>query len=293
MDSISHSGEQRARWKYERARLLRATLAFAPASILVGAACVMASHHWMGALSAGGVLLIAGIALLWYGRSANKAVLPGILLGLAPLIISTIASHAGHVCMGGACFGWCIGLWTGVPWLAWAFCLGRKSTLNSWRYWGGLESLRGPGAMGCVWRRNCRVSAGISVVFGVGVCGVATTHAGGSLSGCRRVRMFGKLRTARDQVSDAYHECTSHGPTTLSARLDKFNSGGWLGNRSVSPCSVSTHALPRSSAWISNAFRTAPDASPRRRHGEGLHPASARTQGKSTAKSNGIVSDQT
>ncbi|HEV8246872.1 MAG TPA: hypothetical protein VGP93_13935, partial [Polyangiaceae bacterium] len=50
----------------------------------------------------------AGTLLLWYGRDAAQAVLPGVLAGFVPLFLALCATHFGRMCNDEVCRSWCL-----------------------------------------------------------------------------------------------------------------------------------------------------------------------------------------
>jgi hypothetical protein len=99
--------ERRARRKYEWARARRALLGFAP-SLLVVALAALANKNPASALLFGAALFVVGAGLLWYGRDVRRAVLPGLAMGLVPLVFALCANHFGHACVGGQCMALCV-----------------------------------------------------------------------------------------------------------------------------------------------------------------------------------------
>lgn len=98
--------EARARRRYERARLVRGVVGFAPVVALVACAALLGRRP-ASAVGIGGVLFVAGAALLWFGRSLHRAVLPGVLTGLVPLGLA-LAANWGHGCAGDHCSTLCV-----------------------------------------------------------------------------------------------------------------------------------------------------------------------------------------
>jgi len=97
---------QRARWAYELARLRRASIGIAPLLPVVGiAACIARSPGpplWLGVAT-----IAAGVAMFWYGLDPQRAVVPGIAAGLAPLVLALCATHV-HVCGADGCYSLCM-----------------------------------------------------------------------------------------------------------------------------------------------------------------------------------------
>jgi hypothetical protein len=107
MDSIEVSAiARRTRIRYEWARLKRALLGLAPLLLVVAVAAAVARRPALtGAF--GLAAFVSGAALLWYGRDPQRAVLPGVLSGLVPLMLALCANRL-HFCSGGACISWCM-----------------------------------------------------------------------------------------------------------------------------------------------------------------------------------------
>ncbi len=94
--------ERRARRRYEVARARRALVGAAPALALLFVLAIGAIDR----------LLLVGLALslyvclamlLWVGRDAARAVLPGLAAGLVPLVFSLVAHTISHDCAGWTC----------------------------------------------------------------------------------------------------------------------------------------------------------------------------------------------
>jgi hypothetical protein len=168
MDSTSSvSIEQRARRKYEWARVRRALVGFSP-TLLIVALVSLATHRPVAAAIFGAALFVTGVLILWYGRDVRRAVLPGFGLGLVPLALALCANHM-HVCGDGVCLNWCVpacvtgGLAAGIG----TALIGHR-TRRSAGYWGAAAVLTLlTGAMGC------------SCVGYSGVIGLAVGYAAG------------------------------------------------------------------------------------------------------------------
>ena len=98
--------ERRTRARYEWARAKRALIGFAPLLLVVAVATAIARHPSVtGAFGVGA--FIAGAVMLWYGRDPKRAVLPGVLAGFVPLVLTLCTSHM-HGCMGDGCMMMCV-----------------------------------------------------------------------------------------------------------------------------------------------------------------------------------------
>jgi hypothetical protein len=99
--------EHRARLAYEASRLRRAVVAFAPILLLVVAAALI-GHRVEYAMVFGSALFAVGVVLLWYGHDIRRAVIPGVLAGLVPLVFALCAKRMGHACTGDGCMTLCV-----------------------------------------------------------------------------------------------------------------------------------------------------------------------------------------
>lgn len=149
--------ERRARRKYEWARLRQALVGFGPALVIVAAACLLTRHPGLAA-TFGAALFAAGVLLLWCGRNVRRAVLPGVAVGVFPLVLALCANHM-HSCHDGACMSFCLpacalgGLGAGIG-VATIAQRGR----HDWTYWAAASGLALlTGAMGS----SCAGAAGV------------------------------------------------------------------------------------------------------------------------------------
>jgi hypothetical protein len=76
--------------------------------LLLGAGSAPLSRHPYSAVVFGVVSFLVGATMLWVGRDAKRAALPGALAGLAPLVLTLCAGHVGHVCTGERCMMLCL-----------------------------------------------------------------------------------------------------------------------------------------------------------------------------------------
>jgi len=98
---------RKARVAYEWSRLRRALIGFAPALV------VAAGASWLGGKPLASApfglgFFLAGVIALWYGREPRRAVLPGIVAGLFPVVLTLAAMHIGHLCLGARCTSVCM-----------------------------------------------------------------------------------------------------------------------------------------------------------------------------------------
>jgi hypothetical protein len=161
--------ERRLRRKYEWARARRAFWGFTPVLFVVAGAAAFANRP-TSALGFGALMFACGVAALWYGREARRAVLPGVALGLIPLVLALCANQMHHLCMDGACMSVCL-----PACMAGGFVAGigmalvghrRRQGLGYWLAASAITMLTG--AMGC----SCIGYAGVvglAAGFGVGV----------------------------------------------------------------------------------------------------------------------------
>ena len=154
--------ERAARRRYEVARLLRALIGFAPASLIIATAALVGRRPGHS-LAFGVALFAAGVFLLWHGRALHRAVLPGVLAGLVPLAASLTANLV-HGCGSGHCSSYCVQACSAggiVAGLIVSTVAARRSM--PWSFWlaAGALSLM-TGAMGCA-------CVGYSGVLGLGL----------------------------------------------------------------------------------------------------------------------------
>lgn len=146
-------GEQRALAAYEAGRRRLASHVALP--LLVPGVLVA----WLGHRPAFGAAIAASMAalawvLVWRGRVAGRAVLPGALAGLLPLGMALGAQSVGHVCTGTECYSLCVPACATGGVLAGLLIarLGRHvaSPLQFWAVAGLLAALEGSLGCSCV-----------------------------------------------------------------------------------------------------------------------------------------------
>jgi hypothetical protein len=168
MESVERI-EERARFRYELARVRRALLGFAPVLVIVGGAALVAKRPTT-TVAFGVAVFAVGAVLLWYGRDLRRAVLPGVAAGLVPLVITLCANHIGHACMGDACMAVCIpacaagGVLAGLA--VASIGIRRRSGAGFWIAASAVALLTG--AMGCACVGYAGVG-GLVAGFGVGL----------------------------------------------------------------------------------------------------------------------------
>ncbi len=97
----------RARWAYELGRL-RGALPAALYVLPVVALSVPFGARPAVSVGAGAVLLALVVGLSWRGQVWARAVLPGLLAGLVPLVLPLLLRARGHFCFGGGCWPLCM-----------------------------------------------------------------------------------------------------------------------------------------------------------------------------------------
>lgn len=107
MESIELAQVQRrVRLAYELGRTRQALAGALPLLLTAALAASIGprpeSALWLGALSFG-----VAVLLLWYGRDAQRAVLPGFVAGLVPLGLALLANGVHHCGVHG-CGSWCV-----------------------------------------------------------------------------------------------------------------------------------------------------------------------------------------
>lgn len=98
--------ERRARRAYERQRIVRAALAMGPIVVFIASVALLV-RPGLVPVAFGVLAVLAGLAMLWYGRDPQKAVLPGFAAGLVPLVLALGASRY-HYCGTSGCTTLCV-----------------------------------------------------------------------------------------------------------------------------------------------------------------------------------------
>lgn len=100
--------QRRARRAYEWGRLRSAV----PGALHAVGLTVLAVLLWHrvkpSTLVLGALLALLCLGLGWWGRQWGRAVTPGLLAGLFPLLLPFVVSGAGHVCYTGGCRAFCL-----------------------------------------------------------------------------------------------------------------------------------------------------------------------------------------
>ena len=164
---------RRARRAYEWSRLRMALWGFAPVVLIITAATLLTKRPG-SALAFGAALFAFGVTALWYGKGAQRAVLPGLALGLVPLTLALCASQMNHMCMGDACMAVCVPACTAGGALAGlGMALVGYRRRQGWRYWIAASAIALlTGAMGCSFVGFGGL-AGLALGFGVGLAALS------------------------------------------------------------------------------------------------------------------------
>jgi hypothetical protein len=113
--------QRRARRAYEWGRL-RAAVPGAMHAVGLTVLALVLEHRLKPSLLLVGSLLVLGcLGLGWWGRQWGRAVAPGLLAGLIPLLLPFVVSGAGHVCYTGGCRAFCLATCVGGGLAAGAF----------------------------------------------------------------------------------------------------------------------------------------------------------------------------
>lgn len=97
---------RRVRFRYELNRVSRAFLGSTPI-LLVGVLAATFQPRVGVAFAFGAASFILSAVMLWYGRDPQRAVLPGALAGIVPVIL-TLCVNRLHECDGGSCATVCM-----------------------------------------------------------------------------------------------------------------------------------------------------------------------------------------
>ena len=103
---------RRARWAYEKGRLVRALPLGGYGVVLVLCAVALRSNVGPGTLALGAVFTALLIGYGWWGGVLGRAVVPGVLGGVMPLLVPPLVVASGHVCASGCrafCLWACVG----------------------------------------------------------------------------------------------------------------------------------------------------------------------------------------
>jgi hypothetical protein len=170
MASIDLEGLRgKARAAYEWGRVRRAVVGFAPVFALVALASALAGGF--GDIAPFGcALFAAGVAALWYGREPKRAVVPGLVAGLLPFVLTLSAMRMGSACFGAHCSSVCLAACVAGGLCA-GYVIGRTGVRRRYGFGyyltGSAVSVL-TGAMGCV----CLGAAGLgglALGYGMGV----------------------------------------------------------------------------------------------------------------------------
>ena len=98
----------RARRAYELGRLGFAARVLMYVVPIVALAFMSAAPATMGMVGIAGFLGIFAVGMIWYGGAPGRAVGPGLLAGMIPLVVSIVLRATDYCCMGGACSPLCL-----------------------------------------------------------------------------------------------------------------------------------------------------------------------------------------
>ncbi|QDE92731.1 hypothetical protein BHS06_29210 [Myxococcus xanthus] len=160
--------QRRVRRTYELARLRRALLGVLPIVVVTALAALLASRP-APPLTFGLATVLTGAMMLWHGRDAQKAFLPGVIAGLVPLALA-LGTGALHTCGTANCSYLCIpacvlgGVVAGMA--VSGVSLQRRAGPWFWVSASGLALLTG--AMGCACMGASGV-VGLGMGFGAGI----------------------------------------------------------------------------------------------------------------------------
>lgn len=159
---------RRVRWAYELARLRGALLGAAPVLAVVIAAAYF-GHRSSSTLGFGAAAVAAGVGMLWYGRDPQRAVLPGVMAGLVPLVLALCANQV-HACGVDGCTTLCVpacavgGVVAGLA----VAGVGNQRKAGPW-FWVSASALALlTGSMGCACIGSAGV-VGLGLGFGAGM----------------------------------------------------------------------------------------------------------------------------
>ena len=141
--------ERRLRLAYELGRLRLSLVGVLPVVAVVAVAVVI-SHRPESALAFGVLTVLAGGAMLFYGRDPQRAVLPGVAAGIIPLAAALCANQVHHCGPDGCttlCLPACIAGGVVAGLLVASVGHRRKAGPGFWLSSAGIALLTG--AMGC------------------------------------------------------------------------------------------------------------------------------------------------
>ncbi|MCP3136085.1 hypothetical protein [Pyxidicoccus xibeiensis] len=103
---------RRARWAYEKGRLVRALPLGGYGVVLMLCAVMLSSRVSVGTLVVGTLFTALLVGYGWWGGVLGRAVVPGVLGGVMPLLVPPVVIATGHVCASGCrafCLWACVG----------------------------------------------------------------------------------------------------------------------------------------------------------------------------------------
>lgn len=99
---------RRVRWAYEKGRWVRALPLGGYGVVLVLCAVALRSSVGAGTLVLGAVFTGLLVGYGWRGGVLGRAVVPGVLGGVMPLLVPPLVVASGHVCASPGCRAFCL-----------------------------------------------------------------------------------------------------------------------------------------------------------------------------------------
>lgn len=167
-----------ARAAYERGRVKHA-LRYAPIVTAIVTWSLLTNTRPVLSLTTGVVLVLSVVGMDVAGTGWARAVVPGLLAAIPPLVLPLLMRGGGHCCVDGSCYSWCMlgciggGLLTGLTIGVAARAAGQqRTTLMCGATW-----LAGLGGMlGCTIAGSAGIAAMLAATIAVSVPVVALTR---------------------------------------------------------------------------------------------------------------------
>lgn len=99
---------RRARWAYEKGRWVRALPLGGYGVVLVLCAVALRSNAGPGTLALGALFTALLVGYGWWGGVLGRAVVPGVLGGVMPLLVPPLVVASGHACASSGCRAFCL-----------------------------------------------------------------------------------------------------------------------------------------------------------------------------------------
>ena len=99
---------RRARWAYEKGRWVRALPLGGYGVVLVLCAVALRSNVGPGTLALGALFTALLVGYGWWGGVLGRAVVPGVLGGVMPLLVPPLVVASGHACASSGCRAFCL-----------------------------------------------------------------------------------------------------------------------------------------------------------------------------------------